>query len=108
MRNTLNRKREQGSKAHPYLLALGLGHYSIQVDGVMAALRERIWPNPKYNWLTGLLIFTPAPGFLKDDPSPILNYSFNPNAEVAPTESLIKLLENNERFHLRNGVFCSE
>ncbi|WP_420627828.1 hypothetical protein [Candidatus Leptofilum sp.] len=107
LRNTLNKKRSQRAKSLPYLLVLGLSHYSITVEGVMTAVRERIWPNPNYEWLTGLLIFTPASGFLESDPLPTLNYSFNPNARIPPTEALNEMLKNDARFHLRNGVFCS-
>jgi hypothetical protein len=108
LRNALDRKRKQGSSWSPYLVVLGLGSYSLQVEGVMAAVRARIWPNRKYRWLTGLLVFTPARGFLKSDPPPTLNYFFNPNAKVAPTKDLVRLLENRAKFHLRNGRFCSK
>lgn len=108
LRNTLDKKRAQRNKLNPYLVVLGLSHHSITVDWVMAAAQERIWPNPSYNWLTGLLIFTPSPGFLKSDPLPALNYNFNPNADIPPTKALIQLLKDNKRFHLRNGKFHSE
>jgi hypothetical protein len=106
LRNALDRKREQGSKSSPYVVVLGLGHHSLHVEEVMAAVRARIWPNRKYRWLTGLLVFTPARGFLKADQPPTLNYFFNPNAKVAPTKDLVKLLDNKAKFHLRNGKFC--
>ncbi len=108
LRNTLNKKQKQQLGSHPYLLTLRLGHHSMQVKGVVAATQERIWPNPKYEWLTGLLIFTPAIAFRKSDPPPTLNYSFNPNARTAPPRSLIELFAAQRRFHLRNGEYYQE
>ncbi len=107
LRKKLDEK-HRDNKSLPYFLTLNLRHHSIMAEGVIAALQERIWPNTKYSWLTGILIFTPAVGFSGSSQPPTLFYSFNPNAKVLPPESVIQMLENDKRFHFKDGIFYSK
>jgi hypothetical protein len=79
----------------------------MKVEGVLAALQQRIWPNPKYNWLTGILVFTPAVGFSERNQPATLVYSFNPKAKILPPESFVHMLEKGEQFHFKDGIFRS-
>jgi hypothetical protein len=107
LRKKLDEKRKE-TKSLPYFLTLNLRHHSIKAAGVLAALQERIWRNPKYSWLTGILIFAPAVGFSGSRQQPTLHYSFNPNAKVLPPQSFIQVLEKDRRFHYKDGIFYSK
>lgn len=107
LRKKLDEK-HRDTKSLPYFLTLALRHHSIKVKGVLAALQERIWPNPKYGWLTGVLIFTPAVEFSEGSQPATLHYSFNPNAKILPPESFVRMLENDERLHFKDGIFYSK
>jgi hypothetical protein len=104
LRNKLDEKRRD-TKSLPYFLTLNLRHHSIKAEGVLEALQERIWPNSKYSWLTGILIFTPAVGFSGSSQPPALHYSFNPNTKVLPPQSFIQVLEKDKRFHYKDGTY---
>jgi len=105
LREMLHRKRSR-SRFQSHLVALSLVDCCNRADEIIKLAETGIWTRPECNWLTGLLVFTPPPGFSISDPPPVLRYSLNPNATKTASESLVSLLERNGRFHLRSGKFC--
>jgi hypothetical protein len=106
LQETLHRKRSR-CRFQSHLVALTLVGCCNREDEIIKLAETEIWTLPEYNWLTGLLVFTPSPGFSISDPPPILRSSLNPNAATAASEGLVRLLERNGRFHLRSGKFCA-
>lgn len=80
IQNTLRRKRTQAPKAAVYLVAVKLGHHMIDGSLVQKSIVNRIWPNERYRWLSGIVAFevqyTTANGF-----KPSMRLLINPNAE---------------------------
>lgn len=105
IRNTLKRKRKQFPHEAPYLLTIKLGHHRMRSESVAAVLQQRIWPNPDYEWITGVMLFVPGRQFEKADPAHSLTYFLNPNTRSKPGKALMKLLEGERQFHLRNGQY---
>ncbi len=91
LRNTLNRKQDQLPHHEPSLLILKLGHHRLLEDRLMNRVRERIWPNQQYNWLSGIGFFTPRRAFSPSDAEHRLNFHFNPAARCQVSQSLTSL-----------------
>jgi hypothetical protein len=65
LRNTLNGKRRQCPKESPFLLMIRLGQHQLVEQKLLELLSARIWPNPRYSWLSGVCVFHPQEGFAK-------------------------------------------
>ena len=102
LRNTLNRKHDQlpSDGDMPFLLIIRLGHYRIIGKGLIEAINQRIWRNKQYDWITGIVLFTPRQGFSKLDAHPRIELCLNPNARSKVNSSLISLFNGTEQFHL--------
>lgn len=100
VRNTLRRKREQFPHDAEYVLVIKLGHHRLAAAGVQRMLHQRIFPNPDYQWLTGVCLFAPQENFEIGTPPPSLILSMNENATVHASQSLIDLFEGRRQFHL--------
>lgn len=59
IRNTLKRKRAQFSLKSPFILIIKPGHRQISNSVLVTLLKERIWPNNEYSWISGVCLFTP-------------------------------------------------
>lgn len=91
LRNTLNRKQDQMPHQKPSLLVIRLGHHRLLAGRLVKKIEERIWPNPQYDWLTGIVLFTPREGFAKADRKPCLTLNANPEAHCPASPSLLSL-----------------
>jgi hypothetical protein len=60
LRNTLNGKQDQMPHKQPSLLVVRLGHPRLLADRLIEKIQERIWPNPDYDWLTGIVLLMPS------------------------------------------------
>lgn len=80
LRKAIDRKRKQAPASGPYLVALSLANGHTDWGMFSPLIQERLWPNPGYKWLSGIIEFTPnrfIPRF-RDDFS--LALIVNPNA----------------------------
>jgi len=99
LRNTLNRKQEQLTHAKPVLLVLRSGHRWLLEDELITKIQERIWPNPDYDWITGIVLYTPRQGFSHSDTEHRLRLCPNPQAQCRASDSLMPLFNGTEQFH---------
>lgn len=99
--NTLDRKKEQLAHAKPALLVLKLGHHWLLEDELITKIQERIWPNPQYDWMTGIVLFTPRQGFSRSDAEHRITLWPNPKARCPASNSLISLFSGKSQFHFR-------
>jgi hypothetical protein len=60
-------------------------------DRLIEKIQERIWPNPDYDWLTGIVLFTPREAFAKGESDHGLILCTNPEACCPATASLLSL-----------------
>lgn len=70
LRTKLREKRGQflPNKLETCIIAIRLEHDQLGEGDIAAMLQERIWPNEEqYNWLSGMVIFTPRSGFSTTD-----------------------------------------
>jgi hypothetical protein len=100
LRNKLRHKREQFSLDHPYLLTIRLGHYRLDHHGLRQMIEERIWRNPVYRWITGIVFFTPRFGYLQSHSEPYFMLYPNPCAHRPASESLKALFSQQGKYLL--------
>ncbi|WP_328712230.1 hypothetical protein [Nocardia salmonicida] len=99
LRKALDRKRRQVVDSVPNIIALGLGHHILDWDWVLPMFTERIWPNPKYKWITALAAFTPERAWDQPTSTAMINFCWNPNAAVQAPQSLRDVAEGRATFH---------
>jgi hypothetical protein len=99
LRKTLDGKRMQRRFEGPYYVALALGHHRLIADGVGRLLAQRIWPNPQYNSISGVMHFTPRRGYQATDPPHSLFLQENEAPRWPAPASLIAAFEGPENFH---------
>lgn len=100
LRNTLDSKRRQRVSDSPYLLALRLGHHRLRRDGIEMLLDQRIWPNPQYHGVSGIIFYVRPAGFGATDAPHSLWLHLNPNATFGVPHSMILGFEGKAQFHL--------
>ncbi len=101
LRNTLNRKQDQVPLGEPFLLVIRLGHNQLIEDGLVKKFQERIWPNPQYDWMTGVVLFRPRQGFSCTDVEHHITLWPNPTARCQASNSLISLFSGRSQFHFK-------
>lgn len=94
LREALDRKKRQASARPdlPYLVAVHLYSGSAEWNEFMPLIEERLWPNQRYRWLSGILAHDPEPARLTASPMsglPTLFLVPNPNANVPTPISLL-------------------
>lgn len=100
LRKALDRKRRQAVDGLPNIIALGLGHHRLDWDWVLPMFAERIWPNPKYRWLTALAAFTPERAWDQATGTALIKFDWNPNAAILAPQPLRDVAERGATFHL--------
>ena len=94
LRHKLREKRGQFLKNEPEvsLLALRLENDLLAEMDIATLLHQRIWPNEEeYNWLSGLLIYTPRSGFLLPNERDRMGLYANPKSYRPVTASISAL-----------------
>ena len=79
-RNTLDRKRDQLRSDDTHIIVCKIAHHELTSPELLRLVQERIWPNPYYEWLTGILIYIPRMGFKPQDKSEQMYAIMNPKA----------------------------
>jgi len=82
LRNTLKTKKDQLQQARPVVLVLGLGHIWLYQDELLAKLYGRIWNSPDYDWITGIVLFTPRHDFRFSQSDTYSPFLFCPNVRA--------------------------
>jgi hypothetical protein len=90
-KNTVDGKKAQCPREAPFLLAVGSGDHRLPVETFSAIAFQRLFPNPTYSWISGLLTFTSMKSFNRGSPVPILRAHFNPGASYPVPDSLRRL-----------------
>lgn len=98
LRNTLKTKKDQLRQARPVVLVLGLGHRWLYEDELLAKLYGRLWNSPDYDWLTGIVLFTPRHDFRLSQPDVYSPFLLCPNirAKHKWSDALSSLLNKND------------
>lgn len=100
LRNTFKGKRSQFPKGAAAILALRLGHHRLDWGYILHALHERIWPNPVYAWVSGVIRFEPRSGWRPENPPELLDLHLNPNAsQQVAHATLTSVFGGGARFH---------
>jgi hypothetical protein len=97
--NTLKRKRKQFPRTSPYLLVVKLGHWRLIGDGLIRKIQQHIWTDEDYDWITGIVLFTPREGFFLSDAGPRLILCPNPKARYKASDSLLSIFNRTGQFH---------
>jgi len=84
-------KREQFPlrRQKPYILAIKPGNYHLQGDGLFKLIEQFIWSDDKFDWISGIILFTSRSGFLKTDVDNEYTFFPNPNS-VCPIDASFK------------------
>lgn len=106
LRRSIDRKRKQSPPdAIPYFVAVALHTDRIKWEWFGEVIEQRVWPNPKYHWLSGLLEYTPN----RYSPLPagqgLLMLAPNPNADVPVPPAIVAAFTQQEQYHFRDGSF---
>jgi hypothetical protein len=109
LRKSIARKKRQCDRSLPHFVAIastfsriavGPNEFANTWDVFGPLIEERLWPNPRYNWLSGVLHHktnrVAAPGNL----AYVVDYNPNPNAAVPAPEILARALTGEGEFHL--------
>ena len=108
LRKSIDRKKRQHDPASPHFLALastapkistGSGEFTDTWDLLGLMIEKRMWANPRYAWLSGVLHHRPKRMALKSDTIYTLEYNPNPNARVPAPPTFVKAIAGDGEFH---------
>jgi hypothetical protein len=109
LRRSLDRKRRQRDPNLPHLVAVSPTFPRIAVspsdfaktwDVFGPLIDERLWPNPKYRWLSGILEHNTNRVAPPSELSYFVGYTPNPNATLPVPETMDSALKVETEFHL--------
>lgn len=99
LRNSIDRKRTQLTDSGRYaVLVLRLGDHRINYHSVDALIHRRIWPNPSYKWLPGIVLFQPRIEFESRSPGPHAELNLNPNVSHPGSQDLHRVFSGETYF----------
>jgi hypothetical protein len=81
---SLYRKKDQGRAGFPFLIAMSLYNTRTDWDILRPVIRQRLWPNPRYKWLSGILEYHPS----RLQGQVMVSLNMNPNAEIQAPDLL--------------------
>jgi hypothetical protein len=88
LRRSIDGKKDQGRHDLPYILAISLYGSRASWELFAPLVAERLWPNERYEWLSGVFAYSPyrlVPPFV---PRPEMVLAPNPNASITIPESV--------------------
>lgn len=109
LRRSLDRKKRQRDANLPHLVAVSPTFPRIAVspsefaktwDVFGPLIDERLWPNPKYRWLSGILEHNTNRVAPPSELSYFVGYTPNPNATLPVPETMDRALKGETEFHL--------
>jgi hypothetical protein len=108
LRRSIDRKKRQRDPNVPHLVAVSPTFPRIAVSASEFAktwdvfgplIDNRLWPNPKYQWLSGILEHNTNRVAPPSELSYFVGYTPNPNATVPVPETLDRALKGEAQFH---------
>jgi hypothetical protein len=108
LRRSIDRKKRQRDPNLPHLVAIaptfsqistGPNEFANTWDVFGPLIDERLWPNPKYGWLSGILEHNANRVVPPTELSYWVGYDPNPNATVPVPETLHRVLKGEGEFH---------
>jgi hypothetical protein len=81
-------------------IAVGPNEFANTWDVLGPLIEERLWPNPRYRWLSGVLHHRSCRVAPPSDLAYFDDYNPNPNAAVLAPETLMRALTGETEFHL--------
>jgi hypothetical protein len=109
LRRSIDRKKRQRAPNLPHIVAISPTFPRIAVspsefaktwDVFGPLIDERLWPNPKYRWLSGILEHNTNRVAPPSELSYFVGYTPNPNATVPVPETMDRALKGEAEFHL--------
>lgn len=109
LRRSIDRKKRQRDPNTPHLVAISPTFPRIAVspsefaktwDVFGPLIDERLWPNPKYRWLSGILEHNTNRVAPPSELSYFVGYTPNPNATVPAPEIMDRAMKGEAEFHL--------
>ncbi len=104
IRNSLKQKRKQFEVEAPYLLAVKLGHSRMRHDVFIHTVLNRIWTNPEYEWMSGIVLFIPSRRCFKRDVNRKLKLLPNKNARNPLPDSINRVFTAGGQYHLADRL----
>jgi hypothetical protein len=108
LRRSIDRKKRQRDPNLPHLVAIGPTFPRIAVspsefantwDVLGPLIDQRLWPNPKYRWLSGILEHNTSRVAPPSQLSYFVGYAPNPNAAIPVPETMDRALKGEAEFH---------
>ncbi|MEC4858347.1 hypothetical protein R2325_23190 [Mycobacteroides chelonae] len=109
LRNSIDRKKRQRDPNLPHFvalastfsqIALGPNEFGDTWDVFGPLIKERLWPNPRYKWLSGVLHHRHSRVAAPSDLAYFNDYNPNPNAAIPAPDTLVRALTGEAEFHL--------
>jgi hypothetical protein len=109
LRKSIDRKKRQRDPNLSHFVALASTFSQIAVgpnefantwDVFGPLIEERLWPNPRYKWLSGVLHHRSSRVAPPSDVAYFNDYNPNPNAAIPAPETLMRVLTGETEFHL--------
>jgi hypothetical protein len=109
LRRSIDRKKRQHDPSLPHLVAVGPTYPRITVspsdyantwDVLGPLIDERLWRNPKYQWLSGILEHNTSRVAPPSQRSYFVGYTPNPNATVPIPETMDRAMKGEAEFQL--------
>ena len=101
LRRSIDRKRRQSIAELPNFVAVALHSGRANWNWFSPMIVERLWPNSKYHWLSGLMEYTPARLLPPPQGQGMLNFNINPQADRPAPPSIVRAAATGEQFHWR-------
>ena len=108
LRKSIDRKKRQCDRTLPHFVAITSTFPEIAISGTEFAdtwdvfgplIEERLWPNRKYNWLSGILQLRTSRVAGPPGLSHWMDYNPNPNAAVPTPETIERAFTGEAEFH---------
>lgn len=80
IRKSIDRKKRQAGTGSPFVLALSLANAHMNWDMFSGIVSQRLWQNPKYDWISGILEYKPERFKIKPLDDIGLRLNVNPRA----------------------------
>ena len=109
LRRSLDRKKRQRDPSLPHFIAVastfpriatGPNEFANTWDLFGPLIEERLWPNPRFNWLSGVLHHKSNRRAQRSELSYVLDYNPNPNATYPAPETFEKAITGETEFHV--------
>ena len=109
LRRSIDRKKRQRDPNLPHLvavcptfprIAVSPSEFANTWDVFGPLIDERLWPNPKYRWLSGILEHNTSRVAPPSQLAYFVGYGPNPNAAVPVPETMDRALKGEAEFHL--------